>query len=269
MAAAQRLSILARQLHPREGSAAPPTTTITAAADGVITSSVDPARFVHEGKKIVGVGKNYRAHIAELSQGENALWQDDAASHAQPVLFLKPTTSSLQQGAPIVIPPGIGEVHHEIELGVVIGTACRHVSERDAMACVAGFCLAIDLTAREVQLQAKKRGEPWMVSKSYETFCPVSDFIPIASDAQNYADLTLWLTVNGQERQRGNTGDMIHPVPELIAFISSVMTLEPGDCILTGTPVGVGPVRAGDRVMGGLEVARTQTSLAAIAFDCV
>ena len=160
------------------------------------------------------------------------------------------------------------ETPQEIELGVVIGTACRHASEANAMACVAGFCLCVDLTARDVQLKAKERGEPWMVSKSYETFCPVSDFIP-ASEVENHADLTLWLTVNGEERQRGNTSDMIHTVPKLIAFISSVMTLGAGDCIVTGTPVGVVPIGKGDKLAGGLEVPQTKRKLASFEFDCV
>ena len=214
------------------------------------------------------MGKNYLAHIAELSKGKNALWKDDAASRGEPVLFIKPTTSYIKEGSPIQIPRGAGEVHHEIELGVIIGATARHISEGDAMACVAGFCLAIDLTARDVQLKAKERGEPWMVSKSYETFCPVSNFIP-AADVENHADLELWLSVNNEERQRGNTGSMIHSVPKLIAFISSVMTLEAGDCIVTGTPEGVGPLEVGDKVAGGLHIARNGRKIAGFEFDCV
>merc|ERR1719265_2744339 len=107
----------------------------------MLSTGLDPSRFADQGKKIVCVGKNYRAHIAELSQGDNPLWKDDAASHAEPVLFMKPTTSYVREGFPIVIPPGIGEVHHEIELGVVIGSSCQRASEEGAMACVAGYCL--------------------------------------------------------------------------------------------------------------------------------
>ena len=111
----ERLAALARQLQPRDAVVAAATFAgfpICSRQAAAGSSSVDPARFVEDGKKIVGVGKNYRAHIAELSKGKNALWKDDAASHAEPVLFIKPTTSYVRQGDPIVIPPGIGEVHH-------------------------------------------------------------------------------------------------------------------------------------------------------------
>merc|ERR1712083_635557 len=138
----------------------------------------------------------------------------------------------------------------------------------DAMSCVAGYCLLIDLTARDLQLKAKSLGEPWMVSKSYETFCPVSEFIP-ATKVENHADLTLWLTVNGQTRQHGNTGHMIHSVPELISHISSIMSLEPGDCIATGTPEGVTSLAVGDKVAGGLHVAKSDTKLTGFEFDVV
>ena len=114
----ERLAALAQQLQPRDAAVAAATFAgLSLCSKGAAGSAgVDPARFVEDGKKIVGVGKNYRAHIAELSKGKNALWKDDAASHAEPVLFIKPTTCYVRQGAPIVIPPGIGEVHHEIEL---------------------------------------------------------------------------------------------------------------------------------------------------------
>ena len=125
------------------------------------------AEFATHGKKIVCVGKNYRAHITELSAGKNALWKDDAASAAEPVLFMKPTTCYVLSGGEIVIPHGIGEVQHELELAVVIGRRCKDISEAEALGKVAGYAISLDLTARDIQVQAKQEGTPWLVSKGY------------------------------------------------------------------------------------------------------
>jgi acylpyruvate hydrolase len=264
----ERMASLSWRLQMRNIAAASLSRSTLLSSSRGFSAGVDPARFVEQGKKLIGVGKNYSAHIAELSKGDKPLWKNDPASHAAPVLFMKPTTCYVREGSPIVIPPNIGEVHHEIELGVVIGSSCRHISQEDAMSCVAGYCLLIDLTARDVQLKAKSLGEPWMVAKGYETFCPVSEFIP-AAKVENHADLRLWLSVNGQIRQDGNTGNMIHSVPKLISHLSTIMTLEPGDCIATGTPEGVTGLAAGDKVAGGLHVAKTDAKLTGFEFDVV
>ncbi|TYZ69371.1 hypothetical protein PybrP1_005633 [[Pythium] brassicae (nom. inval.)] len=151
-----------------------------------------------------------------------------------PMFFLKPTTSYVANGGTVLLPPGIGDVHHEVELGVVIGKGGRDITERDSM----DHVLAIDMTARHLQDKAKKAGLPWTQAKGFDTFTPVSDFIPKEAVADPH-NLDLWLKVDDELRQDGNTSDMVHKIPFLIAHVSRIMTLEEGDVIITGTPEGV------------------------------
>lgn len=134
---------------------------------------------------------------------------------------------------------------------MVIGKEGRDIPKSSAMSHVAGYALALDMTARNLQNEAKKKGHPWSVAKGYDTFCPVSHFI--SSDRLDCSSCTLWLRVDGQEKQRGSTSDMIFPVNSLLSFISSIFTLESGDLVLTGTPEGVGPVVAGQTITAGLD----------------
>lgn len=149
------------------------------------------------------------------------------------------------------VPPQVKELHYEVELGVVIGKEGRDIPEEFAMSYVGGYALALDMTARDLQSAAKKKGHPWSVAKGFDTFCPVSKFIEkerISLDAT-----TLWLKVDGAVRQNGSTKDLIFSVPFLISYISRIFRLEPGDLILTGTPEGVGPVKPGQTVSAGIE----------------
>ena len=134
---------------------------------------------------------------------------------------------------------------------MVIGKEGRDIPKSSAMSHVAGYALALDMTARNLQSEAKKKGHPWSVAKGHDTFCPVSQFIP--SDQLDCSSCTLWLSVDGEEKQRGSTKDMIFPVNYLLSYISSIFTLEPGDLVLTGTPEGVGPVVAGQTITAGLD----------------
>lgn len=207
------------------------------------------SRLVRAGRKAVCVGKNYRDHITELVQ-LGPSWK--AEEEPEPVLFLKPTTSYAFPGTQLVLPPRRtgtrfpvrNGIHHELELAVIIGKTVKDVSEGDAMGAVAGYMLALDITERDEQTAAKDKGMPWTVSKSYDTFLPLSD--PFELEAgEDWRTLRMWLDVNGQRRQACEAGAMIHSVPSLIAFISRIMTLEPGDLIVTGTPFGRGEPRAG------------------------
>ncbi|EGZ20620.1 hypothetical protein PHYSODRAFT_313206 [Phytophthora sojae] len=182
------------------------------------------AKFVKFGKKIVAIGKNYEAHAREMGA---------ASAPKDPVLFLKPTTSYVRNGGSVLLPPGIGEV--------VIGKGGTDIAESDSMSHVAGYALAIDMTARDLQAKAKKAGLPWTHAKGLDTFTPISDFIP-KSAVPSPHDLNLWLKVDDELRQNGNTGDMVHKIPFLISYVSRIMTLEEGDLLITGTPEGVGPV---------------------------
>lgn len=143
------------------------------------------------------------------------------------------------------------EIHHEVELGIVIGKKGFQIPEARASEYIGGYCLALDMTARTLQGQLKSKGLPWTLAKGFDTSCPVSDFIPTAK-IPNPQDVDLWLKVNGEMRQNSNTKNMIFSIPYLLSYISNYFTLEPGDLVLTGTPEGVGPVKRGDVINCGL-----------------
>ena len=181
--------------------------------------------------KIVCVGRNYRAHAKELGN----------EVPAEPLLFLKPPSSVIAGGAPIVLPPASSQVAFEGEIGVVIGRSLHRASERDAGAAVRGIVALNDVTARDLQ---KKDGQ-WTRAKGFDTFCPIGEEAPAPADLSSLGVIT---RVNGQERQRGSAADMVFAIPMLLAYISRIMTLEPGDVVATGTPAGVGRLAPGDVV---------------------
>ncbi|XP_015937640.1 probable acylpyruvase FAHD1, mitochondrial [Arachis duranensis] len=191
--------------------------------------------------KIVAVGRNYAAHAKELGN----------AVPKEPVLFLKPTSSYLPNGGIIQIPHNEGSLHHEVELAVVIAKKARDVPQSSAMDYVAGYALALDMTARDLQATAKSAGLPWTLAKGQDTFTPISSILP-KNLVPNPDDLELWLKVDEEIRQKGSTKDMIFKIPFIISHISSVMTLFEGDVILTGTPPGVGPVKEGQTITAGI-----------------
>jgi len=201
--------------------------------------------------KIIGVGRNYSEHIKEMKSEK----PDD------PVLFIKPATSLCSFYKPIVIPENMGEVHHEIELAVAIGKKCKNISGEKAAEYIAGFGIALDLTLRDVQSVAKKKGLPWAVAKGFDNSCPVSTFYKkTITDVKN---LDILLFVNGQLRQSGNLNQMIFSIEELVSYISGIFTLLPGDIILTGTPSGVGPIIKGDTLKGEISgLVYVETSVA-------
>ena len=185
--------------------------------------------------KIVCLARNYAEHARELGN----------ETPASPVLFMKPASSVIGDGGTVQIPEYSSECHYEVELAVLIGKEARHVSPEQAMECVAGYGVAIDMTLRDVQNQLKAKGLPWEIAKGFDTSCPLSDFVPAAQVTDPH-DLILRLSVNGQKRQNGSSSDMIHRMPQIVSHISGIFTLEPGDVILTGTPSGVGQVSGGD-----------------------
>lgn len=187
--------------------------------------------------KIVCVGRNYAAHARELGN----------AVPERPLLFLKPPSALLQSGEAIVLPADSQRVEHEAEIAILIGQRARHVAEAEALACVAGFAPLNDVTARDLQ----QLDVQFTRSKGFDTFCPVG--AAGTAPGGDWRALEVSCRVNGQERQRGNARQMVFAIPQLIAYISRVMTLEPGDLIATGTPEGVGPLRAGDVVEVELE----------------
>jgi 2-keto-4-pentenoate hydratase/2-oxohepta-3-ene-1,7-dioic acid hydratase in catechol pathway len=184
--------------------------------------------------KIVAVGLNYKDHAAEVKK----------PLPAEPLLFLKPSTAVIGPGEPIVIPGGAGRVDHEAEMGVVIGAQAWHVREQDAAGHVFGITCLNDVTARELQAKDIQ----YTRAKGFDTFAPIGPCIATDLPYDSADGLAVEGWVNGTRRQASSTRELIFPVAKLIAFISSIMTLLPGDIISTGTPSGIGPLAAGDRV---------------------
>ncbi len=186
--------------------------------------------------KVIAVASNYREHAREMGKPVPTV----------PKIFFKPPSSIIGPGTPIELPPDSTRVDHEAELGIVIGTRCKRVAAEDALDVIFGYTCCNDVTARDLQ----QTDGLFARAKGFDTFCPVG---PHVVTGLNPAKLAVGCDVNRRVRQSGNTADMVFSVPELIAFISNVMTLEPGDLILTGTPAGVGQIIAGDRVTISVE----------------
>jgi 2-keto-4-pentenoate hydratase/2-oxohepta-3-ene-1,7-dioic acid hydratase in catechol pathway len=193
--------------------------------------------------KVVAVGRNYAEHARELGN----------QVPATPLLFLKPSTSVIGTGDVIRLPPDSAQVEHEAELAAVIGLPAKDVEREKALDHVLGYTAANDVTARDQQ----RADVQFTRAKGYDSFCPIGPWIETVLDP---SDLRITATVNGELRQDGRTSQMVHDVAALIAFVSNVMTLLPGDVILTGTPAGVGPLRDGDRVSIEVEGIGTLTN---------
>jgi 2-keto-4-pentenoate hydratase/2-oxohepta-3-ene-1,7-dioic acid hydratase in catechol pathway len=181
--------------------------------------------------KVVGIGRNYAAHAAEMGN----------EVPEEPVVFLKPNTSVIGPGDPIVLPPYSREVHHEAELAVVISRMCKYVPVEKADDVIFGYTVANDVTARDAQ----RTDVQWTRAKAFDTSCPLGPYLAVDVDV---SDVAVRARVDGELRQDGRTSQLVRSVPELVAYVSSIFTLLPGDVILTGTPAGVGPIDAGQRV---------------------
>ena len=188
------------------------------------------------------IGRNYIKHIQELENEVNA----------EPVLFLKPAASLITQNCAIELPAYSEDVHHETELVLLIGREGRNIPEEDALHHIAGVGIGLDLTARDTQTALREKGLPWTISKGFETAACVSDFLPVQR-LGDLGKLRFTLKVNGEQRQEGDTSLMIFSVPKILNYISSVITLQPGDVIFTGTPHGVARIAPGDRLELSLE----------------
>ncbi len=187
--------------------------------------------------KVVAVGKNYADHAREMGE----------EPPADPVLFLKPSTAVAGPGDAIAYPVKLTErVDYEGELAVIIGRLCRDVPAERAADVIFGYACANDVTARDLQA----RDGQWTRAKGFDTFCPLGPWMETGADP---ADLALTTSVNGEVRQNARTSQLLHDVPALIAYVSQVMTLLPGDVLLTGTPAGVGPLQDGDEVSVTIE----------------
>ncbi|KAF9434506.1 hypothetical protein BGZ76_007898 [Entomortierella beljakovae] len=192
--------------------------------------------LIQDCRKIIAIGRNYSEHAVELGN----------PIPSSPFFFLKPPSSCITNGQSIEAPKGC-IVHHEVEMAVVISKDGRDIPSTEADDYIAGYALALDMTARNLQDQAKTKGMPWSASKGYDTFAPIGDFIP-KEMIPNPGNIDLLLQIDGVTKQEGNTRDMTFNIPTLIEHVSSIMKLEKGDIILTGTPKGVGPVLPGQTI---------------------
>lgn len=203
--------------------------------DDPLTGGGDAPANIHDNfrtpGKIVCIGRNYREHAKELGN----------EVPTEPLFFLKPSTSIIRDGDAIVLPPQSERVEFEGEIAVVIGSRLKNASEQDALAAVSGIVALNDVTARDLQ----RKDSQWTRAKGFDTFCPVGD---VADGAHDLGNLVVITRVNGEERQRANTSEMVFSIPMLLSYVSHVMTLEPGDLVATGTPAGVGPLKPGDVV---------------------
>ena len=197
--------------------------------------------------KVIAIGLNYSDHAAEAGM----------PIPKEPIVFMKATSCLSGADDPIMLPKGSRKTDWEVELGIVIGTTARYVSEKDALNYVAGYCVVNDVSEREYQLE---RGSQWDKGKGCDTFGPVGPWLVTRDEIANPQRLSLWLDLNGQRIQQGNTRTMIFSVAKIVSYVSRFMTLLPGDIITTGTPPGVGMglkppcfLRRGDELVLGIE----------------
>lgn len=189
-------------------------------------------------KNIYCIGKNYEKHAKELN----------SVIPEEPLVFLKPTSSIIFNKETIILPKKSSDIHHEVEIVILIGKNGKNIIEEKALEYILGYGIGIDVTARDLQSEARKKGFPWTVAKGFHTFCPVSDFVP-ANKISQPNDINFSLLINEKIKQSGNTKDMVYPLVKIICFLSNIFTLQEGDLIFTGTPEGVGPIHDGDQIL--------------------
>jgi fumarylpyruvate hydrolase len=193
--------------------------------------------------RIYCVGRNYAAHAREMGMDPE---------REPPFFFSKPADAVVPNGAPVPYPPRTGNLHHEIELVVAIGTGGRDIPLASALSHVFGYAVGNDLTRRDLQFAAREKGQPWDVAKGFDRSAPVTA-IRRAAEVGHPERGRIWIEVNGEIRQQADLSEMIWSVPEIVAELSTLFDLAPGDLIFTGTPAGVGPVQRGDSLVGGID----------------
>lgn len=191
--------------------------------------------------KVLCIGRNYAEHAKEMK----------AEVPSEPVFFLKPPSAIIGEGQLILIPPISNDLHHEVEMTILIGKGGKNILESSARQHIAGYGIGLDMTLRDVQAEAKKKGLPWALAKGFDTSAPLSHFVP-PSDVPDPSALSIELIVNGEVRQRGNLSDLLFPVERLVSYLSEYITLETGDVIFTGTPEGVARAVPGDKLQASL-----------------
>ncbi|PWK83505.1 fumarylacetoacetate hydrolase family protein [Fulvimonas soli] len=194
-------------------------------------------------RRIFCIGRNYAEHAREMGA---------AVDRETPLFFCKPADAVVADGADVPYPQATAELHHEVEMVVALGRGGRDLAPAEAPALVFGYGVGLDLTRRDLQAQAKAKNHPWDVAKAFDHSAPVSALRP-AAEARPDADTRLSLDVNGERRQQGRLGDMVHDVPAILAALSRLFELKAGDLVFTGTPAGVAALARGDRFHAELE----------------
>jgi len=200
-------------------------------------------------RRVFCVGRNYAAHAREMGSDPD---------REPPFFFAKPADAVVAASGTVPYPPATSDLHHEIELVVALGSGGANIDPADAMDMVWGYGVGLDLTRRDLQAAAKEIGRPWDMAKGFDASAPCTPLIPV-STLGHPEGKTIWLDVNGVRKQEGSTSDMIWSIPEVIAALSRLVTLAPGDLIYTGTPSGVGQLNPGDVVSAGVEDVATFT----------
>ena len=198
--------------------------------------------------KIICLGQNYAEHAKEMK----------FEVPASPVFFFKPPSAIIHGGGQIILPEISHDVHHEVEMTILIGEKGNNIHRSAALKHIAGYGIGLDMTMRDIQNEAKKKGLPWALAKGFDTSAPVSEFI-LADTVGDPGLLNVQLLINGKLRQSSSTGKFVFPVDKVIAYISQFITLEPGDIIFTGTPEGVSRVDHGDTLEASLLDSRNNT----------
>ncbi len=192
--------------------------------------------------RIYCVGRNYAAHAIEMGHDPDK----------EPPFFFQKNPNNILLNGDFPYPGKTSDVHHEIEMAVALKSGGTNIPVDEALACVFGYGVSLDMTRRDLQGQMKKLGRPWEIGKAFENSAPCSELIP-AEDIGHPSQGAVWLKINGEIRQEGDLNQMIWKIPEMISYLSELFTLQAGDIILTGTPSGVGPVQRGDRLHGHVE----------------
>lgn len=193
--------------------------------------------------RVYCVGRNFAAHAVEMGHDPDK---------EPPFFFQKNPDNLLLEGQDFPYPPKTADVHHEIELAVALKSGGENIPAEQALDCIFGYCISLDMTRRDLQGEMKKLGRPWEIGKAFESSAPCTELIP--AEEIGYPDQgAIWLKIDGEFRQQGDLNQMIWKIPEMISYLSELFALQAGDIILTGTPSGVGPVKRGDKVHGHVE----------------
>lgn len=215
----------------------------------VIQAPVQPSLGVADSeqrfpiRRVFCVGRNYGAHAREMGSDPN---------REPPFFFTKPADAVVPASGAVPYPPATQDLHHEVELVVALGAGGTNIDPANALELVWGYGVGLDLTRRDLQAVAKDSGRPWDMAKGFDASAPCSDLVP-ASRLGHPQDARIWLEVNGEVKQQGNLNEMIWQIPDVIASLSRLVALAPGDLIYTGTPAGVAALKPGDQLRGGVD----------------